>query len=459
MKDKGHHPIRDALWQNATVILCLAFGALLLLIAVLGFSAYRRSDRIYRDVSSIQDAYRQRAAVLNEMQSDIYLSAIFVRDYLLDPAILTGTEHRKQLLEIRQSLEKSLQALERISTPQDQESLRQLTGELEGFWGALEPVFEWTPERKSAVSFSFLRKQVLPRRTALLNMTRRINQIDAVSLAQEKERVATSWGAYRSYLKWLFAYAVGLAMFTAVLSVYRVSTLETRAAEHRTRLVLAEQRLRWLSRKLVRAQEEERRSLSRELHDQIGQMLTGIRMVFGNLEQVRTAPEQDFKSQLAEGKLLAEQTLQMVRNLALGLRPSMLDDLGLQPALEWQAREYSRRSGTLVEFKTDGSLENVSDDVATCAYRVVQESLTNCARHSKAKTVRIDLHGGLTELSLTVRDDGVGFDPTYISGRGLGLVGIQERVHELGGTVTVDSQPDKGTVLKAVIPLKTEVSA
>lgn len=429
----------------------------MLLIAIFGFSAYRRSDHIYRDVSSIQDAYRQRAAVLNEIQSDIYLSAILIRDYLLDPATLTGAEHRKQLLEIRQSLEKRLQALERISTLQDRESLRQLAGELEGYWGALDPVFEWTPARKAAVSFSFLRKQVLPRRTALLKMTRRINEIDAVSLAQEKERVATSWGAYRNYLRWLFVYALGLALFTAVLSIYRVSTLETRAAEHRNRLMLAEQRLRWLSRRLVHTQEEERKSLSRELHDQIGQMLTGIRMVFGNLEQSRTAPEKDFKDQVAEGKVLAEQTLQMVRDLALGLRPSMLDDLGLEPALKWQAREFSRRSGTPVEFKTDGLLENVTDDVGTCAYRVVQESLTNCARHSRAKTVRIDLHGGLTELSLTVRDDGVGFDSAQISGRGLGLVGIQERVHELGGTVTVDSQPGRGTVLKAVIPLKTEV--
>ena len=448
----------DTVWQNTKVILFLAFGGLLLLIAVLGFGAYRRSDRIYRDVTSIQDAYRQRTTILNEIQADVYLSAILVRDYLLDPATLTGAEHRRQLLEIRQSLEERLKTLERLSTSQDRASLQQLALELEGYWSALDPVFEWTPERKAALSFSFLRKQVLPRRTALLKMTQGINQIDAASLAQEQERIAKSWESYRKYLKWLFAYALSLALFTAVISIYRLSILEKRAGEHRMCLVEAEQRLRWLSQKLVHTQEEERKSLSRELHDEIGQMLTGIRMVFGNLEQLRTAPEGDFKHQLSEGKGLAEQTLQMVRNLALGLRPSMLDDLGLEPALEWQAREFSRRSGIPVEFKTDGSLENIPEEMGTCIYRVVQESLTNCARHSRAKTVRIDLHGGLTELSLTVRDDGVGFDPEQTNGRGLGLIGIQERVRELGGTVTVDSQPGKGTVLKAVIPLKTEVS-
>jgi signal transduction histidine kinase len=148
----------------------------------------------------------------------------------------------------------------------------------------------------------------------------------------------------------------------------------------------------------------------------------------------------------------------MVRNLALGLRPSMLDDLGLEPALKWQAKEFTRRSGIAVEFQTDGFLENVPEEMRTCVYRVVQESLTNCARHSRAKTVRIDLHGGLTEVSLTVRDDGVGFDPTRSNGRGLGLIGIEERVHELGGEVAVESQPGKGTVLSIVIPLNTETS-
>ncbi len=450
--------MRDTVWQNAKVTLFLAFGGLLLLIAVFGFGAYRRSDRIYRDVTSIQDAYRQRATVLNEIQAGVYLSAILVRDYLLDPATLTGAEHKRQLLEVRHSLEGRLKILERLSGSQDRDSLQQLARELEGYWSALDPVFEWTPERKAALSFSFLRKQVLPRRTALLKMTEGINQIDAASLTQEQERIAKSWESYRKYLKWLFAYALGLALFTAIISIYRLSALEKRADEHRMRLVEAEQRLRWLSQKLVHTQEEERKSLSRELHDEIGQMLTGIRMVFGNLEQLRAAPEEDFRDQVSEGKGLAEKTLLMVRNLALGLRPSMLDDLGLEPALEWQAREFSRRSGTPVEFKNDGSLQNIPEEMRTCVYRIVQESLTNCARHSRAKTVRIDLHGGLTEISLTVRDDGVGFDPEHTKGRGLGLIGIQERVRELGGTVTVDSQPGKGTVLKAVIPLKTEVS-
>jgi signal transduction histidine kinase len=451
--------VKDAVWQNTRVILFLAFGGLLLLVAVLGFGAYRRSDVIYQDLTSIQYAYRQRVTVLNEIQSDIYLSAVLVRDYLLDPVIPSGLEQRRQLLEIRRLLEERLGNLERLSTSEDRDSLQQLSHELESYWRALDPLFGWSPERRAADRFSFLREQVLPRRTALLGMTRRIREMDAASLAQEQQRIAASWESYRRHLRLLFAYALGLALFTALLSIYRLSRLEKRAGEHRMRLVQAEKRLRWLSQKLIHAQEEERKSLSRELHDEIGQMLTGIRMVFGNLEEIRSASLSDFEDQVAEGKTLAEQTLQMVRNLALGLRPSMLDDLGLEPALKWQAREFSRRSGIPVEFETDGFLESIPEEMRTCIYRVVQESLTNCARHSRAKTVRIDLHGGLSELSLTVRDDGVGFDPDQTKGRSLGLIGIQERVHELGGMVTVESQPGKGTILRAVIPLTVERSA
>jgi signal transduction histidine kinase len=448
--------VKDSVWQNTRVILFLAFGSLLLLVAILGISAYRRSDLIYREVTSIQYAYRQRTNILNEIQSDIYLSAILLRDYLLDPAVPSGIEQRRQLLELHRLLEERLGRLEQLSTAQDRDSLKQLSRELESYWNALDPLFEPSAELRAADRFSFLRQQVLPRRTALLEITRRIKEVDATSLTQEQLRITTSWESYRKHLRWLFAYALALALSTAVISIYRLSRLEKRAYEHRMRLVEAERRLRWLSQKLIRAQEEERKSLSRELHDEIGQMLTGIRMVFGNLEETRSIPRGDFGDHLAEGKELAEQTLQMVRNLALGLRPSMLDDLGLEPALRWQAREFSRRSGIPVEFETDGFLENIPEEMRTCIYRVVQESLTNCARHSRAKNVRIDLHGGLTELSLTVRDDGIGFDPSRTSVRGLGLIGIQERIHELGGLVTVESQPGKGAVLRAVIPMKTE---
>jgi signal transduction histidine kinase len=453
---EGQNPMPETIWRGTKAILFLGFGCLLLLVGVLGLGAYRRSGRIYRDITSIHDSYLQQVRLLNDIQSDIYLSSILVRDFLLDPDPEAVSEHRRELLEIRASLESRLSQLQGYPAPAQRDRVLQLREELAGYWMILDPIFDWTPERKESLSFSFLKERVLPRRTAMTQMARRIAQLNAWSLEQEQERIDLSRSSYDKYLRWMFGCALALALFTAVVSIRRLTTLEKRSDGHRKRLEEAERRLRWLSQKLVHTQEEERKSLSRELHDEIGQMLTGIRMAFGSLEQLHPGATADFRRQLSEGKGIAEETLQKVRNLALGLRPSMLDDLGLVPALEWLAREFSRRSGIPVEFSAEGSLEGIPENTRTCIYRVVQESLTNCARHAQAQRVWIDLQHRRSEMILTVRDDGVGFNPSQPDSRGLGLVGIEERIRELGGEVTISSRPGSGTMLHAALPVLEE---
>ena len=214
--------------------------------------------------------------------------------------------------------------------------------------------------------------------------------------------------------------------------------------------------MRRLSQKLVQTQEEERKSISRELHDEIGQMLTGLRMEMANLEVLRTGAKEEFLEHMVEAKALAEKTLNSVRNLAMGLRPSMLDDLGLGAALQWQGRDFERRSGIPVNIQFNGDLENIEEEARTCVYRVVQESLTNCARHAHAKAITISVQGSDTQLSMAIQDDGVGFDPQTLSSRGLGLIGMEERVRELGGTIAFKSQPKKGTLVQIDMPLRKE---
>jgi len=149
-------------------------------------------------------------------------------------------------------------------------------------------------------------------------------------------------------------------------------------------------------------------------------------MELTNIQVLRTAPETEFAEHMSEAKGLAEKTLQSVRNLAMGLRPSMLDDLGLGPALQWQAKEFSRRSGVPATVQLDGDLEGLAEGLRTCVYRVVQESLTNCARHAHAKTILISAVGTRDRLVMTIQDDGVGFDSASLEHRGLGLIGMEE---------------------------------
>jgi signal transduction histidine kinase len=138
--------------------------------------------------------------------------------------------------------------------------------------------------------------------------------------------------------------------------------------------------------------------------------------------------------------------------MALLLRPSMLDDLGLVPALEWQAREVSKRSGVRVNVEAGQVSEDLPEEHKTCIYRVVQEALHNCIRHAGARSVTVTVRQSPEELSLSVEDDGKGFDVRRE--RGLGLIGIEERVANLGGNFAVESAPGRGSRLRISLPLK-----
>ena len=243
-----------------------------------------------------------------------------------------------------------------------------------------------------------------------------------------------------------------LGLLVAFASAMRVRTLESRSAEQHRLTEQAEQEMRRLSQQLVHAQEDERRSISRELHDEIGQMLTGLRMEFRSLSKLHAASSAEFNTRLEQGKVLLDQTLQAIRDVAMGLRPSMLDDLGLDAALGWQVREFGRRHDIPVTLNIDADLSNLPDQYRTNLYRIVQEALTNCARHSQAKSVTITIAYKTGDLRLVVADDGVGITRPANPSGGLGLVGIQERARELRGTVRVDSTPGRGTSLTVSVP-------
>ena len=207
--------------------------------------------------------------------------------------------------------------------------------------------------------------------------------------------------------------------------------------------------LRDLSARLLRAQENERRTLARELHDEVGQSLSAILM---EAESAACADEPaEMREHLTAIRSMAEKTVNEVRDLALLLRPSMLDDFGLVPALKWQAREMAKRTGLHVTVQADDSVDGLPDDHQTCIYRLVQEALNNSSRHASARNVEVRVAREGLRVKFSVRDDGAGFDPRLV--RGLGLLGMEERVGRLGGQVRVDSQPGRGTQVIAELPV------
>jgi len=434
-------------------VLIFAFSTLVILIALVGVGASRRARKIQEEAATSYATEQQLVQTFNDIHSGIYLSELFVRDYLLDPSHLRAPLHRRKLVEVRASMGRRLEELGKLLGRGDQAALEQLRHEIDAYWNSLEPVFAWTPQQKMAVSALFLRQQVLPRRDAVLGLALGIQTLSEENFRRQQEKLKQREVEFRTYLARMVAIMLCLGVLVAVVSVFRISRLEKKTERQQKLTEHAEQELRRLSQQLVEAQEAERRSISRELHDEVGQKLTALRMELGNLEDVRAASSSEFTERLQDVKQLAEQTLATVRNIAMGLRPAMLDDLGLGPALQWQAREFFRRSGVPVSVQIDGSLDNLPDKHRTFIFRIVQEALTNCARHARASHIRVTVHGTDDCVVLTVQDDGVGIAESAHGHGGLGLIGMQERARELGGMVTIHSQPGKGTSLSAKIPL------
>jgi PAS domain S-box-containing protein len=209
--------------------------------------------------------------------------------------------------------------------------------------------------------------------------------------------------------------------------------------------------LRELSASVVEAREEERRRIARELHDELGQRLTALKIDLSNL--ARQAPLSDDDPRVADMQAMLDETLASVRRIASDLRPLMLDDLGLTAAIEWLAREASHRMGTPVHVRMPVTEPQVDQRVAIALYRMVQEALTNVARHAQAHTVEIELHAGERRLTLTVADDGIGLSEQALAREGsFGLLGLRERAQSLGGQLLVEARPGGGTRLVARVP-------
>jgi len=205
------------------------------------------------------------------------------------------------------------------------------------------------------------------------------------------------------------------------------------------------EQLRELSAHLQNIRENERIHIAREMHDELGQLLTGFKMDVSWLnKKLANNEDPSLREKLSEMTVIVDEAVKFVRKLAAELRPGILDDLGLVPALDWHSKEFEKRYGISVDFKSSADEVKVSSQAATGLYRIYQESLTNVARHSNAKKVTANLEADDKEIRLSIRDDGSGFDTTKKTGT-LGLLGMKERAAMIGGVLEIISSPGMGT--------------
>jgi signal transduction histidine kinase len=431
-------------------VAALGLGGLLVLIAVSMLASAGKAQEIYAELDRLNAHHQEMDAKLRRLRSDVNLSGIFVRDYLLDISREHAPEYRERLAEFRNTNTVTVAEL-RSLVELHHDQIQKLEASLDDYWATFDPLFDWTVSEKIFRSATFLRQEVVPRREAALAIAQQIEELNNANLAEQQAEVTRKEATFRSDLRRLMWESLLLGLFVAITVVLRLRVLERRSEEQRALAEDAEGQMRQLSQQLVAMQEEERKNLSRELHDHVAQVLTGLRMELGRIERTKGPVDAHIIAAAAEAKNLVDSLFRTVRDLALGLRPSMLDDFGLQPALEWHVRDFIARYGVNVELKMRGDFSALPERYRTCVYRTVQEALTNSIRHAKAHSIEVDVIGQSDCLEVSVSDDGIGIDPARRHS-GLGLRGIEERVKELCGTVMIGRGRNAGTTLAIQLP-------
>ena len=216
----------------------------------------------------------------------------------------------------------------------------------------------------------------------------------------------------------------------------------------------SEVQLRALAARLISIREEERARIAREIHDELGQVLTGLKMDVTWLAKRLAGTEEQLVEKAEAMSQLINSTMHLIRRISTGLRPEILDDMGLVAAFRWQANEFQKRMGMRCRLKLPQEQVELDRELSTAVFRIFQEILTNIARHAKANSVEVNLSIAADVLKLTVVDDGIGITDSQILGReSLGLLGMQERAQLFDGEVSIHGVPGRGTTVSVSIPM------
>lgn len=430
------------------VVLIAGFGGLLLIMAAAEAGALLLLNGLRHNDTTLQAGFLARNRTLERIRSNIYLSGTFVRDSLLAPE-KSGVQAQLATLDgLRRDSESALASYALGLEPEEAAPFQDLQSQIEAYWKVLDRTLALTSEERGEYRNAFFYEELVPRRTSMLQIADRIEALNEEALRRGDIKLGDLFGRLQFGLLAMIAVTLLGGVTLAAFTIFHILTLEGEVERRLKESVHSQASLQELSARLVRAQEEERRALSRELHDEVAQAFSAVLMEAENVLDLAAQPE--VRAHLDSIRAIAGKGMNEIRNMALLLRPSMLDDFGLLPALEWQAREIGKRTGLRVQVSSEMPVE-LPEEHKTCVYRVVQEALNNCAQHAQASAVQVCVRHQAGQILVTVQDDGSGFDPERV--RGLGLLGMEERARHLGGTFQLDSKPGRGTLLRVTLPL------
>jgi signal transduction histidine kinase len=407
--------------------------------------------------AEVHARYTRSQELLFAIQSQVLLGSIYVRDALVEttesPA--AAAEARSQLRSLQSNTNVALEEYRAIESGDDALAWRQLEAEVRNYWeAALQLIAPSSDNRTEAESR--LHTEVIPKRVVIVNLSDEVRQLMADNAKEEQQQLVDTNSQLRRGIWGTTALAATIGVVIAMLSTWYVGRLEMHIRDDHAEISRNREELRHLSGRLVRAQEDERRTIARELHDEIGQALTAVDMDLA-IAAGAVGTNEHATAAIGEARTVAQQALSGVRDLSQLLRPSMLDDFGLPDTLKWYLRKFSDRTGVRTELVEDRLNDRLPIDVEVCVYRAIQEALTNVARHAQASACRVFVQRVASSVIVTVEDDGVGWQAPRAGVNsyrdGVGLVGIRERVSDLGGTFRIEGESGKGTRLSIELPL------
>lgn len=442
--------------------LFLGFGLICGIWLFAGYYFTGRVADLEKRAAAVNERYMRAQELLTAARSQILLGSVYVRDALLDPNPATGDEYRRKLEEASRTAEEALQRyVPVVDAPTERERIVRLRREIGDFRTTVLEVLDTDSRSWIIEARTLIRSRIMPRREGVIRVAEEMQALNRGAFVQQQNEIA---GLYRLTQRRLWA-SFGLAVFAslgiAVLAAIYAGRLEDRIQRQRHKERENARDLQRLSSQLLTAQEEERRTIARELHDEIGQALTALKVELAIAERAVEAAAGPVHA-LADARAIADAALHTVRDLSHLLHPALLDDLGLAAAVGGYLKGFGTRHELRAELLTDRMEERLAPETEAAAYRIVQEALTNVAKHARAGTCRVYLQRLTNTLLVTIEDDGVGFEPSELkvdgASRGLGLIGIRERVSQLRGTVRVESAPGRGTHLTVELPARPRPS-
>jgi signal transduction histidine kinase len=435
--------------------LFLGFVVIVGVWAYIGYEFTTRMAAVEQQSALVTARYLEAQERLTTVRSQLLVGSVYVRDALLEPDRTLIPRYEQQIDSTYRNIEGALSDYAPVvESDLAQAHITRLREELAGFKAMTRHVLQSARAGTAVDVRTLLNQNLMPRREAAIRVSEEVQSLNRVAFVKHQADIA---GIHRTAERRTWQ-QVGLAL-VASLAIALLSSLYAGRLEHQ--LVAQMQtnekntrNLQHLSTRLIGAQEEERRHVARELHDEVGQALTAVQMEL-TLAQRRLKAAGQSTTVLQEAESITHGALQTVRDISQLLHPALLDDLGLPAAIEWQARTFESRHGTRVDVHMDGMGTRLPRAVELASYRIVQEALTNVAKHARASNCSLTLRRTDQDVEIIVEDDGQGFDTDEPDAprRGLGLAGMRERAALLDGLVALESTQGAGTRVKILLPL------